>query len=107
MEYLWRIHGELGEIWVTASSPTFVSRDANAKIELHDFAKDAVEEVKWEWEETSLPVAARHVGGLYDQFSLGADGQYPDFDDAIKRHRYIEALFKSSEEGRSVVYDHE
>lgn len=105
--FLWNIHGELGEIRVTASSPAFTSLDAAINIEVHDFDKDDVEEVGWEWNDTSLPVTARNVGGLYEQFSLGAKGHYPDFDEAVKRHQYIEALFKSSEEGKSVAYHHE
>lgn len=102
--FLWNIHGELGEIRVTASSPAFTALDAAVKIEIHNFANDEVEEVKWQWSETSLPVAARNVGAMYDQFWLGAKGQYPDFNEAVKRHREIEAVFKSSDEGRSIDF---
>ena len=104
--FLWNIHGELGEIRVTASGPTFASLDATVKVEVHNFAKDEVEEAKWDGHRTSLPARARNIGGLYDQFALGAKGQYPDFDEALKRHRYIEALYKSSDEGKSVTYQH-
>lgn len=43
-----------------------------------------------------------HVGALYDQFWFGARGQYPDFTEAVKRHREIEAVFKSSDEGQRI-----
>ena len=104
--FLWNIHGELGEIRVTASSPTFVSLGATAKVEVHNFARDEVEEVNWEWNDISLPAPAQNIGGLYNQFARGAKGLYPDFDEALKRHRYIEALYKSSDEGKSVTYHH-
>ena len=104
--FLWNIHGELGEIRVTASSPAFVSLDAIVKVEVHSFAKDEVEEIKWEPHGASLPPPARNIGALYEQFALGANGQYPDFDDAVKRHRYIEAVYKSSDEGKRVSYQH-
>jgi len=103
--FFWNIDGELGEIRVTAPSPLFPAFDADVKIEIYNFANDNVEELKWQWNDTSLPVAARNVGALYDQFSFGAKGQYPDFNEAVKRHREIEAVFKSSDEGQSIDLD--
>ena len=103
--FVWNIHGELGEIRVTASSPTFPVFGTDACIEVHDFGRDDLEDVPWEWNATTLPMPARCVGRLYDQFSLGTKGQYPDFDVATRRHRQIEALFESFQEGKSVAFD--
>ncbi len=62
-------------------------------IEVDDFEKETVERVDWEWEE-ELPVMARNVRRLYEAFSKGEE--YPDFSEAVKRHQFLEDVFRGS-----------
>ena len=89
---VWYIHGEKGEIRITASGPAIqVGRDP--KIEVHDFAKDEIESVSWESDD-DLPLMARNVARMYEAFASGDERQYPDFEDAVVRHQMMEDLYR-------------
>ena len=50
-------------------------------------------------------VAPFNVGQLYDQFGRGIRGEesnYPDFDTAVELHVLLDAIRKSSDEGRAI-----
>lgn len=100
----WNIHGEAGEIKVQGPGPSFQANDDNFKILVHDFTKDAVEEVNWKSSFVDLPVPARNVAALYETFAEADPKQYPDFENAVVRHRQIEELYACSEDGRKGVY---
>ena len=101
--FLWYIHGETGEIKVSASGPTLhAGAQENNKIEVHSFATDEVEKVEWEVE-SRLPLPAQNVGSLYDAL-LEDEVRYPQFKDAVVRHTQLEEIFRSSEENKSVQY---
>ena len=102
--FLWYIHGETGEIKVSAASGPSLQAGAqkDSKIELHHFATDEVEQVDWE-EESELPLRAQNVGKMYDAF-LEDEVRYPQFKDAFVRHTQLEELFRSSEENKSIHY---
>jgi predicted dehydrogenase len=46
-----------------------------------------------------------NVGRLYEEFAKGPNkGVYADFDDAVIRHKVIDAIERSSREGKAVSY---
>ena len=99
-----RIYGEAGEIQVTASGAFLQVGYPDMKIKLHSHATDEVEEVKWETSSTdeSLPTPARNVARMYEAYANGES--IPNFEAALKRHRLLEAVYKSSEASTSTSY---
>ena len=97
--FTWNIIGEKGEIKVTNSGPTLQVSDADVKIQVYGFASDEVEDVSWENPFAHLPMQARNVASLYEAFASGGQVPYPGFGDAVLRHKQLEAVFKSSEQG--------
>ena len=101
----WAIQGEKGEIRVSGPGPSLQAWDDNCKLEVHDFATDKVEVVDWDHGEfQGLPGPARSVARLYDLFAKGDEGSYPTFENAVVRHRELEALLNRSDEGQKVSY---
>lgn len=102
--FVWSITGKKGEIRVTsADSVGIILGTGEIKIEVHDFASDKVEEVKWEWEDwqEGLPGPARNVGavyeGVHEAWTLGEgntkegrEKRYNDWEVAGRRHRQVE-----------------
>ena len=89
--------------------------DTGAEIRFHDFETGQVRNVDWEvgdiWEREELEVPARNIARVYEAFAekLGGaegdgdeegEGKLADFDEALKRHRMVDAMEKSSEERR-------
>lgn len=101
---VWNIHGRTGEIKVQGPSPMLQAADADVTIQLHDFAKNAVEEVRWQPAFPQLPEPARNVASMYEAFARGDQGTFPTFQDAVVRHRQIEELYASFEQDRRGVY---
>lgn len=64
---------------------------------MHDFEKDEVEFVDWNWQEwqEELPVVARSVGALYDAFAAGDESKYPTFEDALARYEQLDKILRS------------
>jgi predicted dehydrogenase len=93
----WRIYGETGEIRVTAGGPLLQIGYPDMKIQVHDFAKEAAEDVKIEADEfdtEKFGLPARNVGRLYKAF---ADGSINcTFEDAVERHRLIEQMYREN-----------
>lgn len=101
---VWRIYGEKGEIMITGSSPSFDEGPNEVVIKVYDNDTDSVEEIELPKDpKVNLPSAGRNVARLYDAFAKGE--HYPTFDDAVARHRFIDLVYKSSEEGRKVQYE--
>jgi hypothetical protein len=89
----WTINGEKGEIRVVAQDGTSLHATAYngpVTIELHDFATDKVSKVEWAWEswQEELPLVARSVALLYENYAAG--NKVPTFQDALKRHEQLE-----------------
>lgn len=95
--FIWNLYGVAGEIKVQGPGPALQANDANFKIQLHSFAKDEVEEVKWEPPFPDLPGPAQNVAALYEAFADARADQkgYPDFEDAVVRLQQIEDLYTS------------
>lgn len=73
-------------------------------IKVYDNDTDSVEEIELPKDpKVNLPSAGRNVARLCDAFAKGE--HYPTFDDAVARHRFIDLVYKSSEEGRKVQYE--
>lgn len=101
---VWNIHGLTGEIKVQGPGPSLQASDADAKIWLHDFEKNEIEEVKWETPFPELPGQARNVASMYEAFARGDESKFPTFEHAVVRHRQIEELYASFEKGRRGEY---
>lgn len=101
---VWNIYGLAGEIKVQGPGPSLQVSDADFTIQLHDFAKNEIEEVKWESPFPELPGPARNVASMYEAFAHREESKYPTFEDAALRHRHIQELYASFEEGRRGVY---
>lgn len=91
---MWRIYGETGEIQVTASGPNLQLGYEDARIQLHRHASGEVETVelaKDEWSE--LPLVAQNVARMYEAFADERAADYPDWREAVVRHRLVEELY--------------
>ncbi|KAF9871388.1 oxidoreductase family protein [Colletotrichum karsti] len=98
---VWTINGEKGEIRVTSSNGTALQAFADTKsvrIEVHNFEKDEVEEVAWDWNdwEAELPGPARSIGAVFEAFAKGEQEHLATFEDAVKRHEQLEKIFPLS-----------
>jgi predicted dehydrogenase len=90
----WRIAGSEGELRITAAGPFLPVGHPDMKIELHDFASDALEEVKFEEEFGELGLPARNVARVYRELKLGRNNC--SFDDAVERHRLIKEIYREN-----------
>jgi hypothetical protein len=89
------INGEKGEIRITNSVGTSLHSSADTdtvKIEIYHLESGTVERVQWGWDEwqKELPVAARNVGAVYEEFAKGERGAYPTFEDGLALHEQLE-----------------
>ena len=104
----WKILGTKGELEII--NPLLLAADVidtDAEIRLHDFATDQVTFVDWkvgdEWEET-LPVPAQNIARMYEAFANGEAKRLVTLEQAVMRHRMLDEMEKSSEEGRKGNY---
>lgn len=96
---VWDIIGEKGQIRVTGATIMFNIGADNYKIQVKDYETGKIETVPMH-ERLPLPLLAQNVGMLYERF---ADGQFvPSFEDAVRRHEFLDAVFASNEEGGSL-----
>ncbi|KAF6228331.1 hypothetical protein HO133_008061 [Letharia lupina] len=102
--FIWSIHGEKGEIRITATGPALQANDVETKLTLHTFDQEEVEVIEWDRHFKDPPRPARNVAAMYEAFANRETEKYPDCTHAVLRHRQIEEVFKSAEEGRRGVY---
>lgn len=95
----WHIKGTKAEIEAT-SGITFALSEENS-LRIREQGSDTAENVELVDAAfaTQLPYHARYVGGLYEAFAEGSQGQYPDWDWAVKRHQLLTTLKDSSDKG--------
>ena len=76
------------------------------EILVYDFTSDSVEVVEWSVDEAAknLPGPAQNVARLYEAFADGRTQDYADWGEALKRHKLLDELYKSSEESRMGNY---
>lgn len=96
-QLVWRIEGDNGLLEVRGDGVFAISMTSGVEVKLQDSATGEVKNVDVP-EDQSGPAA--NIGRLYEAF---ADGEwYPDWKWALKRHRWVDALYKSQESGRRV-----
>lgn len=95
--FVWTVNGEKGEVRLV--SPLGPSLQAGGydpnhpvTIEVHDFEKDEVVPIEWQWPDyqAELPVPARGIAALYEAFAAGEEAKYARFEDALRRHEQLE-----------------
>lgn len=97
---VWTVSGEKGELRLVAwGGPAInaLSYSAPLTIEVHDFATDEVENIEWSFDswQNELPVFARNVAKMYDNFADGKSADVPTIEDALKRHQQLEEIIVS------------
>lgn len=101
---VWRIYGEKGEIRITAAAVLLQMGLYDAAVTVYDNSTDTVEVVNLPKDPYEhLPEWGRNVASLYNAFAEEAN--YPTFDDAVERHRFIDRVCKGSEDGNVVYCD--
>ncbi|KAI4721544.1 NAD(P)-binding protein [Aureobasidium sp. EXF-10727] len=96
---IWRIEGDKGVIEVRGQEAFALSMSLDVKIRMQLFEAGEVKEVEFTEDKPGPP---GNVGRLYDAF---ADGEYyPDWKWAVKRHAWVDALYKSNETGKRASY---
>ena len=96
---LWKIGGDKGVIEVRGKESFALSMSLDIKIRMQLFKTGEVKEVGYVDDKPGPP---GNVSRLYEAF---ADGQYyPDWKWAVKRHAWVDALYKSNETGKRVSY---
>ena len=98
--FIWSIHGEKGEIRITAAGPALQADDEETNITVHSFDQEEVEVIEWDRRFKDLPRPARNVAAMYEAFASLETETYPDFGHAVLRHRHIEEVYKSASEDR-------
>ncbi|KAH8884290.1 NAD(P)-binding protein [Thozetella sp. PMI_491] len=95
---VWTINGEKGEIRITASGPSGPAVQtglSEVMIEIHDFEKDEVEKIDWDWGTwADLPATARNIGALYEAYAAGDESKYATFEHALRRQRTIDEILR-------------
>ncbi len=76
------------------------------EIRVYDFKSDSVEVVDWSVDDAAehLQGPAQNVARLYEAFADGRTQDYADWSEALKRHKLLDELYKSSEESRMGNY---
>ncbi|CAJ0553089.1 Ff.00g116010.m01.CDS01 [Fusarium sp. VM40] len=98
---VWDIIGDKGQIRVTGSTIMSNMGAEDYKIRLKKHATGLIEELPLD-KRLDLPLVSQNVGRVYEGFS--DEGAHPTFDDAVQRHQYLDAVFKSaSNNGAQVI----
>lgn len=96
---IWKIEGDKGLIEVRGKESFALSMSLDIRIRMQLFETGEVKEVNFTDDKPGPP---GNVGRLYDAF---ADGQYyPDWKWAVKRHAWVDALYKSNNSGKRTSY---
>ena len=99
---VWTINGTKGELRLVARGGTTLHASAYTEpvtIEVHDYATDKVEQVDWQWEDwqEELPIIARIIGKVYDEYAGEGREKVPTFEDAQKTHQQLEEILSGFE----------
>lgn len=92
--FIWSIHGEQGEIRITAAGPALQAGDGG-KVEVESFETNEVDLIQWQGHFEDLPPPAKNVAAMYEAFAERQE-RYPDFEHAVLKHKQIEEVFRSS-----------
>jgi len=97
---VWSIYGSHGEIRLTAGGPFLQMGYPDTKFEVQEFGEDGkgkeVQEISFDdlEEFKEFPPPGRNVARVYKLLAEG--GNNCTFEDAVKRHEFIEGLYKEN-----------
>jgi predicted dehydrogenase len=96
---VWRIAGEKGVLQVHTDHSFAISMSGDISIRLY-----LSEEKKWRDIDfvEDMPGPVGNVARLYEAFA--DDGAYPDWDWAVKRHAWVNAIYESNASGKHTSY---
>ncbi|KAJ5823045.1 transcription regulator gal80 [Penicillium robsamsonii] len=93
---VWDIIGDKGEIRLTGGSIMLNLGAPDYKIRVKDYKSGCIQLARLQ-DHLDLPLAAQNIGSLYEKFSDGRT--VPTFEDAVRRHRFLDAMFLSASKG--------
>ncbi|KAJ0130824.1 hypothetical protein HZ326_26077 [Fusarium oxysporum f. sp. albedinis] len=96
----WDIIGDKGQIRVTGSTIIYNMGAQDYKVRLKECASGRIEEVPLD-KPLDLPLLSQNVGQVYENSADG--GVYPTFDDALQRHKFLDAVFESAAKGGAQI----
>jgi predicted dehydrogenase len=92
----WRIYGEKGEIKITGPS-AFIEIVGTNSIQLHDFATDEIVEIVLKnGAFAEMDPINRNLARVYEAIAAGDKSLLCDFEDAVKRHHFIEEIYNQN-----------
>ena len=92
----WRIYGEKGEIKITGPS-AFIEIVGTSSIQLHDFATDEIVEIALKnGAFAEMDPINRNLARVYEAIAAGDKSLLCDFEDAVKRHHFIEEIYNQN-----------
>ncbi|PTB68133.1 NAD(P)-binding protein [Trichoderma citrinoviride] len=111
LPFVWYIQGQTGELKITSPIGPILQAATvpGVKIELHDYKTDEVTEIEWEsewkdWQKELATPGCKLVGDMYNRYALWyqqedkdaapVGGEWPTFDDAIRRHEELDRMLK-------------
>jgi predicted dehydrogenase len=106
--FSWTIHGENGELLITAPGPFIfsgMSYTGPVTIELHDFETDEVSDLGWDWQDwqKDLPVKARITAEVYERYAEWVENgkgevkkgrEWPTLEDGVALTKFFDAFYK-------------
>jgi predicted dehydrogenase len=105
--FLFEIHGEKGDLTLTATSRDSMQRQELTVRGAQGVAKELAElplPARYRWVPEGMPGDSRYnVAQLYVRLAeciRGGEPGYPDFTAAVVRHRLLDAIMQASETGR-------
>jgi predicted dehydrogenase len=105
--FLFEIHGEKGDLTLTATSRDSMQRQELTVRGAQGVAKELAElplPARYRWVPEGMPGDSRYnVAQLYVRLAeciRGGEPGYPDFTAAVARHRLLDAIMQASETGR-------
>jgi len=105
--FLWEINGTEGDVQITATSGHAQAAELTLRGARGSSDDMVVMPVPTEYRVTpvELPGPAVNVAEAYARFALGASAvdQIPDFEDAVRRHRLLDAIERSAESGARIT----
>lgn len=94
-KFLWRIYGEKGDIEVSGDSSMLNVRTEGSKIRFHDRESGKVEDIVLDKDPLGdLPVPARNIGRIYEEYVSGDENFLVTFEEAFQRHVLIGKMLK-------------
>lgn len=103
---VWHIIGTKAEVRIT--SPTLLGITTGAEtFELYDHEKDIIEAIDCPFPEAVKDVKnfSKNCGHVYEAFVTGNKEGFVTFEDALKRHKFIEEISTKSEEKKPAQYN--